>query len=245
MLLFLSLLAVSSVTVLAQCPPLGSTLPLASNLATNPTVKETIEGVDQLLKKYTASFDATAIVLTIGTTHDDAPLLEFYNAPTVYNTTGSHTVNTNTQFIIASISKLFTTYGVKLLSDKVNVTDPVTKFLPELLQLKKQANPENDITTTDWGSITIEALMSHMAGIAEDCKSFVRLYEIVWMLMIMTVGDEDIDNGPGNFSALGLPILNKTEQGIQCGDSVNPYQRPCTDAGGFFKALRRPCCVHR
>ena len=34
------------------------------------------------------------------------------------------------------------------------------------------------------------------------------------MLIIMAVGDEDIDNGPGDFSALGLPKLNKTEQGI-------------------------------
>ena len=149
MLLFLGLLAVSPVVVLAQCPPLGSTLPVASNLATNPIVKETIAGVDQLLQNYTSSFNATAVALTIGTTHDSTPLLEFHNAPTVYNTSGSHAVNTNTQFIIASISKLFTAYGIKLLSDKVNVTDPVTRYIPELLALNKQANPQNGITTTD------------------------------------------------------------------------------------------------
>lgn len=55
------------------------------------------------------------------------------------------------------------------------------------------------------------------------------------MLTVTAVGDEDIENAPGDFKALGLPILNKTEQGIKCGDSLTPYQRPCSDAGELFK----------
>lgn len=172
MLFLLSLLAFSAVAVLAQCPPLGSTLPLAPKLATNPTVKKTIEGINQILHNYTESLNATAITLTIGTTNNDTPLLEFFNAPTVYNISGSHSLTTNTQFVVASISKLFTAYGIKLLSDKVNLAESVTKYIPELLQLKRHAQPENTITTTDWSAITVEALLSHMAGIAEDCGLF-------------------------------------------------------------------------
>lgn len=33
-----------------------------------------------------------------------------------------------------------------------------------------------------------------------------------------------------NYSALGLPMLNKTQQGVHCGDAENPYQPACTEA---------------
>ena len=203
------------IAVLAQCPPLGPTLPLANNLASNPIVKETIQGINKELKKKTGSLKSTAFAITFGTTNDDTPLLEFHNTPTVYNTSGSHTLTTDTQFIVASISKLFTAQGIKLLSNKVSPTDCVTKYVPELLHLKEQAEPQNAITSTDWSEVTIDALLSHLSGIAED------------------LGDSDIDNAPGNYSALGLPILNKTEQGTHCGDGANPYQRPCTEADFF------------
>jgi CubicO group peptidase (beta-lactamase class C family) len=211
----LGLLVALPVAVLAQCPPLGSTLPVASSYASDPTVKKTVEGINELLKKDTKSFDSTALTITLGTIKDDTPLLKFHNAPTKFNTSGSHTLDTNTQFIVASVSKLFTAYGIKLLSEKVPINDPVTKWIPELLKLKTPPEPKDAITTTHWEHITIEALISHMSGIAED------------------LGDSDIDNVPGNYGKLGLPTLKKGDQGTKCGDGSNPYQRPCTEADFF------------
>jgi CubicO group peptidase (beta-lactamase class C family) len=195
----------------AQCPPLGSTLPLATDLAKSPIVKKTLEGIDALLTKDTAAFNSTGFAIALGTTRDESPLLEFSNSPTVYNVSGTHNLTTDTQFIVASVSKLFTAYGIKLLADKVDTNDPLTKFVPELLHLKGQPVPPNGIASTDWSAITIEALLSHLSGIAED------------------LGDSDIDNAPGNYSALGLPILTGSDQGTKCGAAENPYQRPCTE----------------
>ena len=50
------------------------------------------------------------------------------------------------------------------------------------------------------------------------------------------VGDSDIANGPGpngpaNVSSLGLPTLNATDGGTQCGDADCPYERPCSQKG--------------
>ena len=45
-ILFLGLLA-TPLAIFAQCPPLGPTLPLATNLADNPIVKKTIQGINE------------------------------------------------------------------------------------------------------------------------------------------------------------------------------------------------------
>lgn len=213
-ILFFGLLA-TPLAALAQCPPLGPTLPLASNLAGNPVVQKTIQGIHEKLKQTFSPLNSTAFAVTLGTTNDNTPLLEYHNYPTIYNTTGAHDLTTDTQFIVASISKLFTACGIKLLSDKISPTDCVTKFIPELLELKTQAESHNAITATNWSEVTIDALLSHLSGIAED------------------LGNSDIDNAPTNYSALGLPTLNKTERGTQCGDGANTYQRPCTEADFF------------
>ncbi|KAK3669603.1 hypothetical protein LTR78_010541 [Recurvomyces mirabilis] len=148
----------------------------------------------------------------MGTTNDDTPLLTFANNPTVYNTTGAQILTTDTQFIVASVSKLFTAYAMKLLSNKVAPTDRVTKFIPELLHLKGQPVRYDGIASTNWSSISIEALLTHLSGITSD------------------LGDSDIDNTPGNHSALGLPPHDATDSGTQCGAASNPYQRACTEA---------------
>lgn len=218
--------------ILAQCPPLGSTLPVPSNYKTYPVVQEVAGQIESVLRKKTA-FKSTAIALTMGTTNDDAPLLTFHNTPTIYNSTGSHVLSTDTQFIIASVSKLFTAYGIKLLAEskKVHLDESVTTYVPELLELKDQARPKNSITVTDWRAITIEALLSQLADIAEDRQYRKRRRKSWLMLILAAVGDSDIDNAPGNYSAYGLPTLNKTDQGVHCGDAFNPYQRPCSEKG--------------
>lgn len=215
MLRFLFGLLASTALVRAQCPPMGSTLPLASNLAASSVVKQTITEINDVLKQATGPLNSTAFAITVGIASEDRPLLEFHNAPTEFNTSGSHTLNGDTQFVVASVSKLFTAYGIKLLSEIVSPTDSVTKFIPELLGLNNQTSPQNALTSTNWSMITIDALLSHLSGIADD------------------LGDSDIDNAPGNYSALGLPVLNKTQQGLHCGDAYSPYQRPCTEADFF------------
>ena len=160
------LLLVLPLTVLSQCPPLGPNLPRATNLTGSSTFTTTLAGITEVLTNNTA-FNATAVTVTIGTT-DGPPLLQFHNSPTQYNSSGSHDLTCDTQFIVASVSKLFTAFGVRLLHEKVSLSDPITRYIPELLKLNgKNGNP---ISSTNWNDITIEALLSHMSGIADDCE---------------------------------------------------------------------------
>ncbi|KAF2171447.1 hypothetical protein M409DRAFT_50885 [Zasmidium cellare ATCC 36951] len=197
--LLLLLTSLLSTHTRAQCPPQGPTLPLASNLTTNPTVQQALSNITALLQSFTENLNSTAVSIKIGTTEE--ALFEFHNAPTVFNTTGSKRVDGNTQFAIASISKLFTAYVVKILAERklLRLGDAVTEYIPELLLEEYDAlggrKVIDAVERTAWGDVTLEALLGHEGGIAAD------------------LGDEDIDNAPGNYSAFGLPVLNGTEQG--------------------------------
>ena len=97
-------------------------------------------------------------------------MVNYHHTPTSFNTSGTHNVTIDTVYRLASVSKMYTALAVLQLSDKINMTDPVTKYVPELAQLDKQQAQVNDITTVRWAKITIDALLSHLGGISEDCR---------------------------------------------------------------------------
>ena len=80
----------------------------------------------------------------------------------VRNTATGETVDTNTVFRIASMTKSFTALSILKLRDegKLSLEDPAEKYIPEL---KGLAYP-----TTDSPKITIRHLLSHSAGFPED-----------------------------------------------------------------------------
>lgn len=56
-----------------------------------------------------------------------------------------------------------------LLTQKsVRLDDPITKYVPELLQLRGETDEVNGITTVQWEQVTLGALASHMSGIGSD-----------------------------------------------------------------------------
>lgn len=66
-----------------------------------------------------------------------------------------------TAFKLGSVSKLFTALGILRLAEKgkLKLTDPATKYLPELKALKKIGN---------YPDFTIEDMLSHHAGLPSD-----------------------------------------------------------------------------
>lgn len=173
MLLFFGLLSASylgHIGVLGQCPPLGSTLPSPRRPSGDSTVQGVAAAIELALQNTTGSWNETAVSIIVGSINDPTPLIEFNNNPSIFNASGSHTVDVDTGFLIASISKLFTALGIRQLSGKISLSDPITKYVPALLQLGQQVVPQDVVTTTDWESITIEALLSHLSGISEDCE---------------------------------------------------------------------------
>ncbi len=78
------------------------------------------------------------------------------------NTATRETVDTNTVFRIASMTKSFTALSILKLRDagKLSLDDPAEKYVPELEQLR--------YPTTDSPKITVRHLLSHSAGFPED-----------------------------------------------------------------------------
>ena len=82
-------------------------------------------------------------------------------------------VDGDTAYAIASISKIFAVLGL-LLQEDVDWRDPVTKWVPELVE-GGGGKQEEDSGRVDWESVTLESLGSQLSGILRDCESRMSL----------------------------------------------------------------------
>jgi CubicO group peptidase (beta-lactamase class C family) len=73
-------------------------------------------------------------------------------------------VNGDTVFRIASISKTITMYAL-LREKSINLNDPVTRYIPELMHKKKEP------WLVDWEQVTLRSLASYLSGMPRDSKS--------------------------------------------------------------------------
>jgi CubicO group peptidase (beta-lactamase class C family) len=89
----------------------------------------------------------------------------YYTAPILgdYKDSEPTRVSGDTAFRIASVSKTFTVYAA-LLEGKINLDDPITKYVPEL------TDPPPYIFSVDWHHVTIRSLASQLSGISRDGK---------------------------------------------------------------------------
>lgn len=157
---------------LSNCPPLGPVLPAPKAPSKNADVQAVLsqikagEGlIAELLQ------NATGMSVTVSSAHEDEPLLSIGYTPPVRNMSGTDTVDGDTVFRIASVSKAVTVLGLLMLGEKVNMADPITKYVPELAKLKaQQEQPNTVVNTIDWDAVTLDALASQLAGIGNDCK---------------------------------------------------------------------------
>jgi CubicO group peptidase (beta-lactamase class C family) len=90
----------------------------------------------------------------------------YYTAPVLgeYEDSPPTSVSGDTAFRVASISKTFTVYAI-LLQHGINLEDPITKYIPELLE------GEKDKYLVQWDQITIRSLASQLSGISRESMS--------------------------------------------------------------------------
>jgi CubicO group peptidase (beta-lactamase class C family) len=156
-----------------QCPPLGPVLPVSKSPSSDAGVQQAIVEGKALLQNLTSGFKDTALSLGIRSIHEITPLFTFHHTPIEFNQSGTHSINGDTIYRIASASKLFTALSVLQLEKKIHLSDPITNYIPRLNTMTSSHDP---LTSVDWNSVTIEDLMSHLGGIGADCKSLT----IVW-----------------------------------------------------------------
>jgi actin-related protein 6 len=80
------------------------------------------------------------------------------------NEQGTANINGNTQYLIGSVSKVFS--DLMLLKSGVDLQTLVTHFLPQLRSNKSKIR---------WENITLEMLADHLAGIPPNCKGLLSV----------------------------------------------------------------------
>jgi CubicO group peptidase (beta-lactamase class C family) len=159
-------------TAISNCPPLGAVLPPPKKPSTDAAVKAVLSQLEALQKEVSVQFgNASGLSLSIASAYEDDVLASLSYTPALYNTTGTHKVDGDTVFTIASVSKVFTVLGLLLLGDEINFSDPITKYVPELYRLKAEQRVQNRVTTIDWDLISIDALASQLGGVGNDRES--------------------------------------------------------------------------
>ena len=155
------------------CPPLGPVLPAPTNPSVHPTVQDGVSNITSAFNEITAKLNATGISVALKSIHEDSPILELHYTPKYLNPNGTSEIDSQSVYRLGSITKIFAVLSVLKLSD-VRWDDPVTKYVPELRDMKPETPEVDDITVVQWDQVTVGALASHMSGIGTDCKFLLR-----------------------------------------------------------------------
>lgn len=152
------------------CPPMGPVLPPPTSPHTDPGFDSAAAKLTVNLQKLTSGYNSSAVSVGVMSIHEAAPMFEFHHSPQNFDPRGVSEVNSDTVYRLASMTKLFTVLSL-LRIDGINLEDPITKYLPELRDIHKEASAQDTIHVVDWDSITLEALAAHQGGIGADCKT--------------------------------------------------------------------------
>lgn len=166
----------------AQCPINGALLPAPRQLSTSPHVHASKQQLSAQLELALSGTlvggwqtNATAFSIVVTDAGGDVPLWEFHHH---YAANASVDVDGDTQFRVASITKVFT--DLLLLKLGLGRDEPVTKYLPELAAAAAGGSP------IAWDEVTLGALGDHMAAIPGACK---------WSLLALRMGGGKLMGG--------------------------------------------------
>ncbi|KAJ8105371.1 hypothetical protein ONZ43_g7451 [Nemania bipapillata] len=211
---FGALLVLSHIAFAARdelCPPLGPVLPVPTSPSRHDSVQTAIKAVTDQFQNLTSTFNTTGISIAVQSIYEKNPMLELHHTPPVSDNTSTAVVGPETIYRIGSISKLFAVLSV-LTQGHIKLDDPITKYAPELLELRREAVPvANNITAVNWDQVTVRSLTTHMGGIGADLA-------------------QDLASFPGDFTQLGLPQLTNSSK-TGCGGLFG--LPPCTRAEFF------------
>ncbi|PLN77933.1 beta-lactamase family protein [Aspergillus taichungensis] len=185
------------------CPPDGPLLPRPTNLAQSQHIKDAAHRLTTALDSalngdIRAGWPVDNVSFSIGLVSPNGgqgarPIWEYHHRAAL-NTQGTETVTGDSQYLIGSVSKVFS--DLMLLKSGVDVHTPVTHFFPEL------AAPES---TIPWGEITLGTLGEHLAGIPPN-----YVYEFYFLQPFYeSLGLPHLD--PSDYPPCGVIGLNNTK----------------------------------
>lgn len=198
-----------------NCPILGPDFPAPIRPAQNPAVSDAVQQVEKAVETFVDNATSDTVSLEVYSIYENEPLLTFHRSAPSANLSeiGTQSVDSDSIYRVASISKLFTVYTYLAAVGDATWNRPVTDFVPELAQYAEdnQEQLERDrIGTVDWKAITVGALASHLAGITRSTFSPSGILDVPELLNlpktnVSLCGDGwelpcDRDGKHGNFS---------------------------------------------
>lgn len=207
-LLTLATLAAAQATTSYGCPPDGPLLPKPTALASSDTIRNATDTLQTLMQRavdgeLNAGFavENTSFSLSLISSDDEdpsTPTWQYHHRGSA-NTRGVEVVDGDTQYLVGSISKLFS--DLLLLKTGIDLDDPITKHLPEL---------NSSESSIDWNSITLASLADHLSGIPPNYgfSDFYFLQSVFEMLGFPQLTDAD-------YASCGVTGLNSacTQEG--------------------------------
>lgn len=155
------------------CPVDGPLLPRPTNLAMSKHVQDATANLTQTLDsalkgKIKAGFEVENTSFSISlvspypkpSSQRNDSIIWSYHHLGKNNVDGTKSINHDSQYLIGSVSKVFS--DLLLLQSDIDLSDPITKYLPGL-------STKNN-TPIQWDSITLSALSNHMAGIPANLR---------------------------------------------------------------------------
>ncbi|KAF9697184.1 hypothetical protein EKO04_004972 [Ascochyta lentis] len=148
--------------IASVCPILGPVFPAPKELHLSTTFQDTLGRIHSDIEKVLVSGNSThgslntndTYSIQIFSTTSGKPLLDYHRrGPAIL---GNRTVDGNSVYRIASVSKLLTVYLLLLEAGEKVFNDKVTKYLPELEG------------AASWDDITIGSLAGYLGGITAE-----------------------------------------------------------------------------
>lgn len=173
----LSLVAFSKAQeTFSACPLLGPRFPISQKTASSPIIQAGAKNLTDTLDAYLAAADGEFGPITPNTTSFSIALFSteklnisspffyeyHYTAASLRNsTTGVKQVDADTVYRIGDLTTLLTTYLFLKEAGEAYWSEPVTKYVPELVEYGTQEGSGK----IQWEKITLGDLASHLSGI--------------------------------------------------------------------------------
>ena len=151
-----------------KCYPEGPLVPKPVNLTDSPAFTDAMRNLTGILDdassgKINVSWPVENVSFSVGVVAFDqeepnVPIWEYHHLAK-NNAEGTRVLDRHSQWLIGSVSKVFTTYI--MLTSGIDIDKSVIEYLPEL---------RNASSKSPWENITLKMLSSHLAGVPVDCK---------------------------------------------------------------------------
>ena len=180
------LLFISSALCFTPCPLLGPAFPPFTLNTTDKRITAALtkltQGFDTLINTTTGShgdispnttFSITLFSSDNGNAEDEPFFWQYHHTSHALSqpTVGSQTADHDSIYRIGGLTEIFTVWSLLLAEDGGRIlNDPVTKYLPELLDGTGDQDDQDAIEYVQWEDVTVGQLASHMSGIARDCE---------------------------------------------------------------------------